>query len=116
MGANLVVICGDSHNGWAFDLGQDGKPAGVEFAGHGVTSPGFESSVSVDPKIVAAALVRANPELKWCDTSRRGYMATTLRPDRVTNDWVFVDTIAQRSLKASVGHTATVVRGRNVMA
>ena len=41
MGANLVVICGDSHNAWAFDLAQDGKPAGVEFAGHSVTSPGL---------------------------------------------------------------------------
>jgi len=114
--ANLIVICGDSHNAWAFDLGQDGKPAGVEFAGHSVTSPGYESSVAVDPKIVAAALVEANPELKWCDTSRRGYMALTLTPEKASNDWVFVDTIARRSTKASIGHTATVTRGRNVMA
>jgi alkaline phosphatase D len=116
MGANLVVICGDSHNGWAFDLGQDGKPAGVEFAGHSVTSSGYEASLDTDPKVVAAALVRANPELKWCDTSRRGYMALTLTPDQVKNDWVFMDTVTQRSTKASVGHTATVTRGRNVMA
>ncbi|WP_213980687.1 alkaline phosphatase D family protein [Sphingomonas sp. dw_22] len=115
MGANLVVICGDSHNGWAFDLGQDGKPAGVEFAGHSVTSPGYEGSIGTDPKTVAAALVKANPELKWCDTSRRGYMALTLTPDRVSNDWIFMDTVLQRSTKASVGHTATVIRGRNVM-
>jgi alkaline phosphatase D len=115
MGANLVVICGDSHNAWAFDLGQDGKPAGVEFAGHAVSSPGYESELAVDPKIVAAALVRTNPELKWCDTSRRGYMATTLTPEKASNDWVFVDTIQQRSLKASVGHTASVTRGRNVL-
>lgn len=116
MGANLVVICGDSHNGWAFDLGQDGKPAGVEFAGHSVSSPGYENAIGTDPKVVAAALVAANPELKWCDTSRRGYMAMTLTPERVSNDWVFMDTVAQRSTKASVGHTAIVNRGRNVMA
>lgn len=41
--ADLIVLSGDSHNGWAFDLPADGKPAGVEFAGHSVTSPGFES-------------------------------------------------------------------------
>ncbi|WP_404335218.1 alkaline phosphatase D family protein [Sphingomonas sp. MMS12-HWE2-04] len=116
MGANLVVICGDSHNGWAYDLGQDGKPAGVEFAGHSVTSPGYEHSTATDPKRVAAALVAANPELKWCDTSRRGYMAMTLTPERVSNDWVFVDTVERRSLRASVGHSAVVQRGRNVMA
>ncbi len=116
MGANLLVICGDSHNAWAYDLAQDGRPAGVEFAGHSVTSPGFESATAADPKVVAAGLVAANPELKWCDTSRRGYMALTLTPDRATNDWIFVDTVRQRSTRASIGHTATVLRGRNVMA
>lgn len=116
MGANLLVLCGDSHNAWAFDLGQDGKPAGVEFAGHSVTSPGYESATATDPKVVAAGLIAANPELKWCDTSRRGYMALTLTPERASNDWVFVDTIRTRSLAASVGHTAVVQRGRNVMA
>ncbi|MBX9859819.1 MAG: alkaline phosphatase D family protein [Sphingomonas sp.] len=115
-GANLVVISGDSHNGWAYDLKQDGKAAGVEFAGHGVTSPGYESSIGIDPKTVAAALIGANPELKWCDTSRRGYMALTITPERVSNDWIFVDTIKAKSAAASVGHSATVSRGRNVMA
>jgi alkaline phosphatase D len=115
-GANLLVICGDSHNAWAFDLGQDGKPAGVEFAGHSVTSPGYEQGTAADPKVIAAALVATNPELKWCDTSRRGYMALTLTPERATNDWVMMDTILQRTTKASVGHTAVVTRGRNVMA
>ncbi len=115
MGANLLVVCGDSHNAWAFDLAQDGKAAGVEFAGHAVTSPGFESALKTDPKVVAAGLVKANPELKWCDTSRRGYMALTLTPDQARNDWVFLDTVAERSLKASVGHSAIVQRGRNVM-
>lgn len=115
MGANLLVLCGDSHNAWAFDLGQDGKPAGVEFAGHSVTSPGYESATATDPKVIAAGLIAANPELKWCDTSRRGYMALTLTPERASNDWVFVDTIQTRSLAARVGHTAVVQRGRNLM-
>ncbi|MDB5678646.1 alkaline phosphatase D family protein [Sphingomonas bacterium] len=115
-GANLVVISGDSHNGWAYDLGQDRKPAGVEFAGHSVSSPGYESAVKTDPKVVAAGLVASNPELKWCDTSRRGYMALTITPTKVSNDWLFVDSIKTRSANAVVGHTATVTRGRNVMA
>jgi alkaline phosphatase D len=115
-GADLIVICGDSHNAWAYDLGQDGKPAGVEFAGHSVTSPGYEGSVAADAGTVAAALVARNPELKWCDTSHRGYMALTLTPDRATNEWVFVDTVRERSAKARAGHSATVVRGRKAMA
>ena len=115
-GANLVVISGDSHNGWAYDLGEGGKPAGVEFAGHSVTSNGYESAVKTDPKVVAAGLVAANPELKWCDTSRRGYMTLTITPTKVSNDWLFVDSVKTRSANAVVGHTATVTRGRNTMA
>jgi alkaline phosphatase D len=114
--ANLVVIAGDSHNAWAYNLAQDGRPAGVEFAGHAVTSPGYESSTAADPKVIARALVETNSELKWCDTSRRGYMALTLTPDTVRNDWVFVDTVRTRTPAASIGYSATVRRGRNVMA
>ena len=114
--ANLVVLCGDSHNAWAFDLAQKGKPVGVEFAGQSVTSSGFESALTVDPATVARALVAASPELKWCDTSRRGYMALTITPDRVSNDWLFVDTVKTRNPAARVGHSATVERGRRRMA
>lgn len=116
--ANLVVLCGDSHNAWAFDLAQDGgtgAPVGVEFAGHAVTSSGFETALSVDPRSVARALVAASPELKWCDTSRRGYMALTVTPDRVSNDWLFVDSVQTRRPSATVGHSTHVQRNRRQM-
>ena len=113
--ADLIVITGDSHNAWAFDLKQDGHAAGVEFGGQSVTSPGYEGGLSADPRLVARDLAAFNPELKWCDTSRRGYMAMTVMPDRVANDWVFVDTIKARTPAASVGHSATVMKGRRMM-
>ena len=115
LGANLIVLSGDSHNAWAYDLAQDGKPAGVELAGHSVSSPGYEAATATDPKVIAATLVCGNPELKWCDTSRRGYMAMTLTPDRATNDWIMVDTIKTSTPAASIGHSTTIQRGRNVM-
>ncbi len=116
LGGSTVLISGDSHNAWAYDLAQDGHAAAVEFAGHSVTSPGFESGTAYDPRRIAADLVRTNPELKWCDTARRGYMALTIEAERVRNDWIMVDTIRQRTPAATIGHTATVAHGRNVMA
>ena len=113
--ANLVVLCGDSHNAWAFDLEQRG-PVGVEFAGHAVSSPGMESAFTIDPAVVARTLVAASPELKWCNTSRRGYMALTVTPNRVSNDWLFVETTARRNPAAKIGHTARVDRGARRMA
>ncbi len=115
LGGNTVVISGDSHNAWAYDLAQDGRPAAVEFAGHSVTSPGYENGIGASPATVATALVRANPELTWCDTSRRGYMALTIAADGVTNEWLMVGTVKQRAPGATIGHRATVARGRAIL-
>jgi alkaline phosphatase D len=115
-GGSTVVLSGDSHNAWAYNLAHDGHAAAVEFAGHSVTSPGFESALKAAPEKVAAALVKTNPELAWCDTSRRGYMDLTVQADRVTNTWIMSDSILNRSPRATIGHRASVERGRNRMA
>jgi len=116
-GRDLVVVTGDSHNGWAFDLPEGGKPAGIEFGGHSVTSPGFEQATrNIDPKIVAAALTtKANPELRWVDTSNRGYMHLSLTPQAATNEWVFVDTVLQVSRATKASHRMRVRPGRRVV-
>lgn len=112
-GANLVVLAGDSHNGWGFDLDNGGRAAGVEFATPGVSSPGIESYFPVPPAAVAAALRAANPTLKWVDTSRRGYLAVTLTPDRASSEWRMWDSV--RSADAPLTATASrhVLRGQN---
>ncbi len=114
--ADLVMLSGDSHNAWAYSLVEDGQPAGVEFAGHAVTSGGMEGSCGADPAIVARGFVAANPELQWADTSRRGYMMMEITPDRVTGDWLFLDTIKQRSTAIADTHRMHVERGRRVFA
>jgi alkaline phosphatase D len=107
-GADLVVLAGDSHNAWASDLVNDGRPAGVEFAGQSVTSPGLEAYLrSAPPSQVAAAMVQANPTLKWADTSQRGYMHVTLTPMQAASEWRFTAPVTSRSPKL-----AGVVRGQ----
>jgi alkaline phosphatase D len=114
--ANLVVVTGDSHNGWAFDLPEGGKPAGVEFGGHSVTSPGFESATArTDPAVIATAMVANSPELKWMDSSNRGYMMLSLTPAAATNEWVFMDTIKTKSLATKASHKMKVRPGRKVL-
>lgn len=115
-GANLINLAGDSHNAWAYDLANDGRPAGVEFGVQGVTSPGLESYMrGAAPERVAAALVATNPELKWCDTSRRGYMTLSLSPDAAQCDWHFLETIRERTTTLAATHTARVRPGNNRM-
>ena len=115
--ANLVVVTGDSHNGWAFDLPEGGKPVGVEFGGHSVTSPGYESAtIGTDPAIIARDVVAANKaELRWMDASNRGYMHLSLTPQAATNEWVFMDTIKTKSLGVKRSHRMKVRPGRKVL-
>lgn len=96
-GANLLVFTGDSHNAWAFDLDHQGQRVGVEMAGHSVTSPGAESSIRWRrPDDLAKDIVARNSQLKWCDTSQRGYMAVELTPQAAKGEWRFMANVRQR--------------------
>ena len=114
--ADLVMLSGDSHNAWAFSLAEGGQPAGVEFAGQSVTSGGLEGSFAADPGIVAKGFVAANPELKWADTSRRGYMMIEITPQHVTGEWLFMQTIKTRNSAVADRHRMQVERGRRSLA
>ncbi len=113
--ADLVVVTGDSHNGWAFDLPEGGKPAGVEFGGHSVTSPGFEQA-GIDPVRAAREMVDGNKgELRWMDASNRGYMHVSLTPQAATSEWVFMETVKTVSRGTKPSHKMTARRGRRVL-
>lgn len=97
--SNLVVLSGDSHNAWGNNLTTAGRAVGVEYAGHAVTSPGFETYFpGVAPSDVAKGMRETNPGLVYSDTSRRGYVSLQFTPDRVHGEWHYVPTIAERTI------------------
>jgi len=114
--AELVMLSGDSHNAWAYSLQQDSQPAGVEFAVQGVTSGGIEGSLGAAPADVARAFMATNPELSWCDTSRRGYALLDITPQHITGEWVFMQDIKSRGTATSASHHLRVERGRRAFA
>ena len=110
--ANLVVLAGDTHNAWNFDLALDGTAVGVEFATSSVSSPGMESYLSmISPSDLAGALVGQNDELLWADTSQRGYMMVELTPTTATSEWRFLAGIKERSTKLAATKRASVEAG-----
>jgi alkaline phosphatase D len=112
--ANLLVLSGDSHNAWAFDLALDGAAAGAEFAGTSVTSPGLEAYMrGVAPATVERAVRARNPSLKWTEMSRRGYLTLTLTRERATGEWLSLDTVRTRSTRLASRHAMKVKRGAN---
>jgi alkaline phosphatase D len=97
--ANLVVLSGDSHNAWAYNIEQRGKSIGVEFGGHSVSSLGLEKRFGGDPAHIARGFKATNPNLAWCDTSRRGYMVLDMTPDWTANEWLFLPSLTIRSVE-----------------
>lgn len=110
---NLVVLAGDTHNAWANDLRDTlGQPVGVEFAVSSVTSPGMEFFLPGEiPENLASSLTDLIDPLKWCDTSRRGYLVLTATAGACQGDWIFVDTIDTRSTAVQVARSLATLPG-----
>jgi len=110
--ANLVVLAGDTHNAWAFDLDHHDERVGVEMAGHSVTSPGSEGSVRwIKPDELERLSVARNRQLKWCDLSQRGYMAVELTPGSATSEWRFLASVRQKGTALAGVKRMTVLAG-----
>jgi alkaline phosphatase D len=109
--ANLVVLAGDTHNGWAFELAHDGARVGVELGVCSVSSPGFETYFGfIKPDTLAGALVAENEQLVWADTAQRGYMVVELTPALAVTEYRFVAGVKQRSTR--LAGTKRIVTGK----
>jgi alkaline phosphatase D len=115
--ANLLVLAGDTHNGWAFELGHEGARVGVELGVCSVSSPGFENYLSfVKPDALAGALVAENEQLKWADTAQRGYMVVELTPARAVTEYRFTGSVKQRSTRLAGTKRITTEKGSGTLA
>ena len=96
-GVNPVVLAGDTHNAWAFNLANNmGEAVGVEIGTPSVSSPGLETYLPTDPIVLGNAMVEASAELFAVDTAHRGWSELVLTSQAMTNQWHFVDTILDR--------------------
>ena len=96
-GVNPVVLAGDTHNAWAFNLANNmGEAVGVEIGTPSVSSPGLETYLPTDPIVLGDAMVEASAELVAVDTAHRGWSELVLTSQAMTNQWHFVDTILDR--------------------
>jgi alkaline phosphatase D len=100
---NVVVLTGDIHMSFAFEMVQDPKAAsyepgtgkgsyGAEFVVPGVTSPGFPDQLAN----VAKGLVADNRHLRWADVNQRGYVVLDVTPERVQSAWYHYTEVDQR--------------------
>lgn len=103
--ANFVVLTGDVHSAWAYDLARrpfDGYDAGtgkgvvgVELVGTSITSPSNIGS-GPDGEKQLERLKAARPHLRYVDGRYRGYFIVDLTRQRLQADYYTVPTILDR--------------------
>lgn len=107
---NTVVLTGDVHSSWAYDVARDpwsgydprtgrGTTA-IEIVTPSVTSP---SGWPTDPARAAARakMLAQRPHLKWADGLSHGYVVLDVSREAVQADWFFVPAIDRRSATAA---------------
>lgn len=105
LGKNVISLAGDTHNAWASDLryvtdtstgALSKRIVGAEFATSSISSPGFDEYLSLNAAQKGGfegAIISLVDDLKYFDSSQRGYMEVVFTPTSATAEWKFVSTI-----------------------
>lgn len=91
---NMVVFTGDIHTSWAVDLKNGNNPVGVEMVTPSVTSPG-------SPINLSNLITLQNPNIKYVELTKRGFILVDITPQRVQGDWYNVSTINEINASSS---------------
>ena len=91
-GVSPVVLAGDSHAFWVNELhDKAGARRAVEFGTSSISSPSPGDHVGGLP--LGAALSAANPEVKFCDQTAKGYVLLKVTRETLTGELWAVSTI-----------------------
>lgn len=112
-GKNLVSLAGDTHNAWAGNLTDaSGQRVGVEFGTSSVSSPGFERALPlIANDLLSDGFLRMVDDLRYAETSKRGYAVVTLTPAEARCDYVEISTVLSRDYSARTAATLRVLPG-----
>ncbi|GAB4573774.1 MAG: alkaline phosphatase D family protein [Rhodothalassiaceae bacterium] len=101
---SVIVLAGDSHNSWAFDLeDKAGRPVGVELATPGVSSPGFDRYLPVPRDVMAERFLARNPLLRHFEPGTRGFIDLVITREAATARWRHVSTVLSRDYQEIAG-------------
>jgi alkaline phosphatase D len=113
---NVVVLAGDTHSSWAFDLhdGQ-GEPIAVEFATPSVSSPGFETFLPVSEAQLVAAFMRSSPEMRYMRGLGRGWMELDITREQVSTQYFYVSTVLETDYQVEQSAVLACAAGEHVI-
>ena len=113
---NFIVLTGDVHSSWAFDIATDPSDPAAYDPVTGAGSVGVEfvttSVTSNFPGEGAEQLFLAeNPHLHWAETASRGYLIVDLTPDRAEAAWYHVSSVQEPEANEQLAKVFSTVAG-----
>lgn len=115
-GNNVVVLAGDTHSSWAFDLhDEQGDAVAVEFGTPSVTSPGFENFMPLPEDRLVAAFMQASPEMRYMRGLGRGWMELDISREHVSTRFFYVSTILEPEYEVEESAALSVRVGEHVI-
>lgn len=114
--ASVLVLAGDSHNSWAFNLKDEaGDPAAVELATPAVSSPGFDRYLPVPREIMAKRFLAGNKALKHFEPGARGWIDLHITRAQATAHWRHVSTVLAQDFEEIDGARLMVKAGEKLL-
>jgi alkaline phosphatase D len=118
--SNVVVLTGDVHSSWAYDVPNnpwDGYDASsgrgtvaIEIVTPAVTSPsGFGTPEQAAQRV--EKMTKERPHLRYIDGLRRGYVVLDVTRERAQADWYYVPTVNEKSSAEEFGKGLVSVAG-----
>jgi alkaline phosphatase D len=127
---NVVVLTGDIHSSWGNELYRDPgdlvalldnvvgdplelgliKAQGVEFVSPSVTSSGLPEAAT---PVLRLAFRAVDPQIKYFDGSRHGYVLLDITPERTQGEWWYVDSILEPDSPERFGAALLTRSGEN---
>ncbi len=93
---NAIVLTGDTHTAWANELSDGQGRVAVEFGTTSITSPGdgeYFAPFGVD---FAGGVRARNPDVKYTDSLKRGFLLLTLTAEQATAEFFTVSSILSK--------------------
>ncbi len=108
--SKLISLAGDTHNAWFSKLFNNAEEhIGYEFGTPSVTSPGLSEYLNgVNPGELEQGIINANKEIKWVNTSHRGYTKIYLNESILKGTFKFIESVLEKSAEISFSKTFTI--------
>ncbi len=114
--SNAVVLAGDTHSSWAFDLhDDDGDAIAVEFGTPSVSSPGFENFMPLPEAELVAAFMRNSPEMRYMRALGRGWVELDITREQVAAQFLYVSTVLEQDYQVEETEALVSFAGEHVI-